>query len=84
MRGRTSCHIDWRGRPLVAVFDVEPADQSVGIMGDYPDDITLHDPVTLERMQDLEKTFEPDEWDTIAQLIVEGGGCASEEEDYDE
>ena len=70
---RTTCDIVWNGRALCCEFEIELADPSVGIMGEWPDDITLHDE-TGKRLEDLEGTLTGEKWGDIDTLIVEGGG----------
>ena len=70
---RATCDIVWNGRALCCEFEIELADPSVGIMGEWPDDITLHDE-TGKRLEDLEGTVTDEQWGDIATLIVEDGG----------
>ena len=71
---RRGVEIQFRGRPVRVEYEVVGADPSVGIMGDYGEDFSLHDPETEEPLGELEETVTDDEWDEISIAVDEAGG----------
>jgi hypothetical protein len=63
--------ITFHERKILARFVIQPPDRSIGIMGPWVDDITLHDPISEQRLEEFEENLSDSDWETVAFLVEE-------------
>lgn len=70
-RKRHAMTIGWKTKKIRVEFLMNPAEPDVGIMSDYSEDHSLHDPENEQRLTDLEAKMTDSDWGDIARTIDE-------------